>query len=104
MHEIEDLFDRRFDGVAAMRRFRDRLRWHVAVFGTARRAPARCGSSARSSARSGRIQRQRERMEQLAGSVPLATPAQRRIANRAEAIVRRDVGRRDDMSSPSAWA
>jgi hypothetical protein len=33
MREIEELFDRRLDGVAAARRFRERLRWHVAVFG-----------------------------------------------------------------------
>src|SRR5690349_3795060 len=33
MRELEELFDRRLDGVAAARRFREKLRWHVAVFG-----------------------------------------------------------------------
>jgi hypothetical protein len=33
MREIEELFDRRLDGVAAARRFGEKLRWHVAVFG-----------------------------------------------------------------------
>ena len=31
--ELEELFDRRLDGVAADRRFRAKLRWHVTVFG-----------------------------------------------------------------------
>jgi plasmid stabilization system protein ParE len=33
LRELEELFDHRYDGVAAARRFRERLRWHVAVFG-----------------------------------------------------------------------
>lgn len=33
MRELEELFDRRHDGVAAARRFRDKLRFHVVMFG-----------------------------------------------------------------------
>src|SRR5882672_11307335 len=33
MRELAELFDHRLDGVAAARRFREKLRWHVAVFG-----------------------------------------------------------------------
>jgi hypothetical protein len=33
MRELEELFDRRNDGVAPMRRFREKLRFHVAIYG-----------------------------------------------------------------------
>lgn len=33
LRELEELFDHRLDGVAAARRFGERLRWHVTVFG-----------------------------------------------------------------------
>jgi hypothetical protein len=33
LRQLEELFDRRLDGVAAARRFDETLRWHVAVFG-----------------------------------------------------------------------
>jgi hypothetical protein len=33
MRELGELFDHRLEGVAAARRFQEKLRWHVAVFG-----------------------------------------------------------------------
>lgn len=33
MRELEELFDHRNDGVASMRRFREKLRYHVAIYG-----------------------------------------------------------------------
>jgi hypothetical protein len=33
MRDLEELFDHRNDGVAADRRFREKLRFHVAMFG-----------------------------------------------------------------------
>ena len=33
MRELEELFDRRNNGVAPMRRFREKLRFHVAIYG-----------------------------------------------------------------------
>ena len=36
MRRLEELFDRRNDGVAPMRRFREKLRFHVALYGDGR--------------------------------------------------------------------
>lgn len=33
MRQLEELFDHRNDGVAASRRFREKLRFHVVMFG-----------------------------------------------------------------------
>ena len=64
LHEIEELFDRRFDGVAAMRKFRDRLRWHVAVFGDGTAGTSEVAIHGALIREERRIQRQRERMQQ----------------------------------------
>lgn len=66
LREIEELFDHRFDGVAAMRKFRDRLRWHVAVFGDGTAGTSEVTIHGGLIREELRIQRQRERMEQLA--------------------------------------
>jgi len=66
LHEVEELFDRRFDGVAAMRKFRDKLRWHVAMFGDGTAGTGEVMIFGGLIREERRIQRQRERMQQLA--------------------------------------
>ena len=59
LHDLEELFDRRFDGVAAMRKFRDRLRWHVTVFGDGTAATSEVAIHGGLIREERRIQRQR---------------------------------------------
>jgi hypothetical protein len=65
LQEITELFDHRLDGVAAMRRFRAQVRWHLTVFGDGTAGTGEAQIIGDLTREERRIQRQREHREQL---------------------------------------